>query len=186
MRNGTGWYRLDENGEPHECYTHDEYHSWRKSEAGEKAWRVAEDFVNGVRISTVFLGLDHSYEGRGGPILWESMTFGGEAWGVEQVCDRYRSLDEARAGHATIVEKAKGYPRPDLDAVLKRLHAIETCLQHIKSSLWAFCATCKDRPETINPTGADEWLRPLEEWAGKLLKTTLGHEDNDTESDDAD
>ncbi len=39
--------------------------------------RVGETIVEGVRVSTVFLGLDHGW-GEGPPILFETMIFGGE------------------------------------------------------------------------------------------------------------
>lgn len=39
--------------------------------------RVAETMVEGIRVSTVFLGLDHGC-GEGPPILFETMIFGGE------------------------------------------------------------------------------------------------------------
>ena len=36
--------------------------------------RVALETINGITISTVFLGMDHNYFG-GSPILWETMVF---------------------------------------------------------------------------------------------------------------
>ncbi|MCI0391651.1 MAG: hypothetical protein MOB07_23145 [Acidobacteria bacterium] len=61
--------------------------------------RVAFDEVNGVEVSTIFLGLDHS-GGLGTPILFETMVFGGPRDGAQ--C-RYRTWDHAMAGHAQIV-----------------------------------------------------------------------------------
>ena len=55
-----------------------------------------------VRISTVFLGLDHSLWDGGPPILFETMVFingdGGEM-------ERYATWDEAVEGHANMVAK---------------------------------------------------------------------------------
>lgn len=48
-----------------------------------------------VRVSTVFLGLDHSYDG-GRPLLFETMIFGGEH---DQEMWRYFTWDEAETGH---------------------------------------------------------------------------------------
>ncbi len=48
-----------------------------------------------VRVSTVFLGIDHQY-GEGKPILWETMIFGGEHDEYQQ---RYHSEKDARIGH---------------------------------------------------------------------------------------
>ena len=56
---------------------------------------------NGVRMSTVFLGLDHSFGFSGGPpLLFETMIFGGEH---DEYCDRYSTWAEAEVGH----EKAR-------------------------------------------------------------------------------
>jgi hypothetical protein len=61
--------------------------------------RVAlTELDNGVNVSTVFLGSDHSF-GQGAPILFETMSFGTD----EEVCERYSTWDEARAGHDAIV-----------------------------------------------------------------------------------
>ena len=50
-----------------------------------------------VRVSTVFLGLDHSFRDHGPPIVFETMVFvGDEAVGQE----RYATWAEAEEGHA--------------------------------------------------------------------------------------
>ncbi len=62
-------------------------------------------------VSTVFLGLDHSfspdpmadplhYE----PVLWETMVFGGK---LEGEMDRYRSREAAVEGHREMVERCR-------------------------------------------------------------------------------
>jgi hypothetical protein len=54
-----------------------------------------------VRVSTVFMGLDHNFGDLFGlPILFETMAFVGHE-SVAQ--DRYRTWEEAEAGHARIV-----------------------------------------------------------------------------------
>lgn len=58
--------------------------------------RLAQDRVGDVNVSTVFLGLDHSF-GDGPPLLWETMIFGGEH---DQYQERYSTKAEALAGHA--------------------------------------------------------------------------------------
>ncbi len=60
---------------------------------------VAED----VFVSTVFLGIDHAYEGP--PLLFESMIFGGHA---DQEQERYYTWAEALAGHTLMVMRASG------------------------------------------------------------------------------
>jgi hypothetical protein len=61
---------------------------------------VAESIQGDVRVSTVFLGLDHGFGGR--PKLFETMVFVGHA---EQGCERYSTWDEAEAGHARWVKQ---------------------------------------------------------------------------------
>jgi len=47
------------------------------------------------RVSTVFLGLDHSFN-QGPPILFETLVFGGP---MKDAGERYATYDEAEAGH---------------------------------------------------------------------------------------
>ena len=39
---------------------------------------VADETIGGVRVSTVFLGLDYNFSGQGWPLLFETMIFGGK------------------------------------------------------------------------------------------------------------
>lgn len=55
------------------------------------------------RVSTVFLGLDHSFSG-GVPVLFESMVFGGKH---DNWMERYTTWDDAKKGHANIVKALK-------------------------------------------------------------------------------
>ncbi len=57
-----------------------------------------------VNVSTVFLGLDHSFGG-GTPILFETMIFGGEH---DQYQDKYATYEEAEVGHVVAVEMCGG------------------------------------------------------------------------------
>ena len=68
---------------------------------------VADDMVGDVRVSTVWLGLNHNWSGQGPPLIFETMVFGGvhdeEQW-------RYPSHHAALAGHdqvVTMVRKAE-------------------------------------------------------------------------------
>lgn len=60
-------------------------------------------------VSTVFLGLDHRHEGDADkrPVLWETLVFGGPL-ADEQI--RYRTHEDATAGHAAMVERVKAAP----------------------------------------------------------------------------
>lgn len=64
------------------------------------------DIGDGIHVSTVFLGLDHSY-GDGPPMLFETMIFGGESGGDQW---RYSTWEEAEAGHERAVQLARGIP----------------------------------------------------------------------------
>jgi hypothetical protein len=72
--------------------------------------RVARDFVGHIEVSTVWLGLDHSYVGGGTPIIFETMCFvwvGGERVTDDERMERYATEAEARAGHERIVAQVK-------------------------------------------------------------------------------
>jgi hypothetical protein len=92
----TGKYILDVRGEPVPC---DDVAAWAFwFETADR--RVAQDMdegegAAGVRVSTVFLGLDHAFAG-GPPILWESLVFGGALDGEQR---RYTSRAAALEGH---------------------------------------------------------------------------------------
>lgn len=58
------------------------------------------DLPNDVSVSTVFLGLDHSFFG-GTPILFETMIFGGEH---DEYQERYATWEEAEAGHQRAID----------------------------------------------------------------------------------
>lgn len=65
--------------------------------------RVAHDRIGDSDISTVFLGLNHSF-GMGPDLWFETMVFGGELDGEQ---DRYTTWDEAVAGHAEMVSRVR-------------------------------------------------------------------------------
>lgn len=70
---------------------------------------VANDTIGGVRISTVWLGLDHSFTG-GPPLIFETMIFGGPD---DNYTERYSTEEEAQAGHARIVSAVREGKPPD-------------------------------------------------------------------------
>lgn len=65
---------------------------------------VEKTQIGGVEVSTVFLGLNHSFSETGLPILWETMVFGGPLDGEQE---RYTSIEAAKMGHAEMVERIK-------------------------------------------------------------------------------
>ncbi len=94
-------YILDATGEPVPC----DLMTWATwLETSDDARRVAFDTIDGVDVSTVFLGLDHRF-GSGPPVLFETLVFGGLHDGAG---DRYCTRAEALAGHARFVQQVKG------------------------------------------------------------------------------
>lgn len=64
--------------------------------------RVAETVIDDIRVSTVFLGLDHNHFG-GTPVLFETMIFTSDNGGGEM--DRYCTWDDAVRGHVDMVRR---------------------------------------------------------------------------------
>jgi hypothetical protein len=74
---------------------------------------VAQEQIGGCMISTVWLGINHNW-GDGPPLIFETMVFplkDSGKWNLEPLyMDRYATEEEARAGHATVVEMFKSAP----------------------------------------------------------------------------
>ena len=86
--------------EPVKCNDIYEWGKWI-----EKVNRHVGDYKRrGVRVSTVFLGLDHRYYGKGKPILFETIVFGGKLDGEQE---RYCTWKEAESGHREMIERIK-------------------------------------------------------------------------------
>lgn len=85
---------------------------WPKSWPKRK-WRCS------VRISTVWLGLNHNF-GSGTPLIFETMIFGGALDGSEI---RYGTIQEARIGHQEMVRRAEAANRwwPRLCCMIRRI-----------------------------------------------------------------
>ena len=104
----TDKYILDDNGNP---VPEPDLMAWgRWMQTGDRT--VKNTQVANVRVSTVFLGLDHNY-GTGTPLLFETMCFPGES-GEELdgdgFFDRYATREEAAEGHERIVERVRKGP----------------------------------------------------------------------------
>lgn len=63
------------------------------------------DITADVDVSTVFLGIDHNFTGKGPPVLWETLIRGGprDGW-----MDRYTSEKDAKKGHKRACALARG------------------------------------------------------------------------------
>lgn len=64
--------------------------------------RVALDTIEGITVSTVFLGLDHNFFEHGDPHLFETMVFTEDGVSREQF--RYFTWEEAETGHKEMVK----------------------------------------------------------------------------------
>jgi hypothetical protein len=98
-----GQYILDEQGNAHPEY---DFLTWAKWMEGPARQLACTQFAWG-RVSTIFLGLDHDFLPMEDPlnykpILWETMVFGGP---LDMAQTRYRSQEEALAGHRAMVER---------------------------------------------------------------------------------
>jgi hypothetical protein len=94
------WYTLDENNKIVEANV-ETFDEWIQKNPLKKP--VKQEFVDKIYISTVFLGLDHSYGGTV-PLLWETMIFEGSLDGYQE---RYTSYEEAVKGHEFAVQMVK-------------------------------------------------------------------------------
>lgn len=63
---------------------------------------VQQDSVGGFFVSTVFLVLDHGWNGP--PVLWETAVFNKSTDEIDEM-DRYTSKIDALAGHLEMVSK---------------------------------------------------------------------------------
>ena len=61
--------------------------------------------IDGIRISTVFIGIDHNWRDSGPPILFETMIFGGEH---NEYQDRCATYDEAKVMHTKAIWLVRG------------------------------------------------------------------------------
>jgi hypothetical protein len=111
---GYGWYALDDAGNPVRQDDSDPYRSMLPRDRidpalGLRCWRIGRtDAIGGTDayVSTVFLGLDHSYGDDGPPVLWETMAFNVPT-GSGELEDRYTSRADAIAGHAAMVAQVE-------------------------------------------------------------------------------
>lgn len=63
-----------------------------------------ETLPNGKWISTVWIGLDSSFNGKK-PLIFETMVFSKKGEWEELACERYSTLEEAEIGHEKMVKK---------------------------------------------------------------------------------
>lgn len=76
---------------------------------------VALTYIGTLRISTVFLGLDHQFGDKGPPLLFETMIFDDGADAYQTRCSTW---EEAERMHAAAVDIATSRVR-DADAMIQ-------------------------------------------------------------------
>ena len=98
-------YSLDKNNNILTFNSHEEYLNWHKENQDITRTIKKTTFENEILISTVFLSMNHNYDG-GPPILFETMIFDDDEIGDrdgEQY--RYTTYDEALNDHNRIVKQ---------------------------------------------------------------------------------
>lgn len=102
----SGYYILDDDGQPVPVDDVMEWARWMEQHHDDRV--VQQDYIETAKgtalLSTVFLGLDHSFGGRT-PILWETMLF--EADGHGEYQKRYSSREEALETHQALLVEAR-------------------------------------------------------------------------------
>jgi len=94
-----GQYILNTDGEPVPCDDMLLWGAW----LAENDRVCAQHTVNGVFVSTVFLGLNHSFNGAI-PLLWETMVFEGSDDSAQW---RYASAEAALTQHNKLLHKLR-------------------------------------------------------------------------------
>lgn len=94
------FYILDEDKNIIPCEDSDKWEAFIKT----KKKIIAQELIDNLFVSTVFLGLDHSY-GLYEKILFETMVFDENRESIS--CVRYSTYQEAEEGHKRAVEKIK-------------------------------------------------------------------------------
>jgi hypothetical protein len=93
-----------EYGEIKPCDDIIEWARWMDKHDRNIARDIIKTDVGQIMVSTVFLGMDHSFA-EGPPILFETMIFGGKH---DQYQERCSTLDEAKIMHEEAVKLVEG------------------------------------------------------------------------------
>lgn len=123
-----GYYTLDSEHRPVPCSLVE----WSRLFGDDHNRRVGLTETKLYQVSTVFLGLDHRFSGKGPPILFEtmvfdlyptvSMKFGNITLVRDDVeCSRYSSWDDAETMHHTIVGRLLREEAESADEIQREL-----------------------------------------------------------------
>ena len=105
-------YALNERGEPVPV---EDLLSWARLFETDNR-HVGLERIGRSEVSTVFLGIDHSF-GEGPPVLWETMVFGGRLDGEQRRCSGSREQAEAMHQAMGACVRKKEWPRPQLKEI---------------------------------------------------------------------
>jgi hypothetical protein len=102
-----GKYILDADGNPQPCDDLLAWARWFEAASRDRTRIVAQDLDESdpkktIKVSTVFLGLDHNFMGDGTPVLWETLVMGGL---LDGEMDRYTSRAAALEGHQAMCRR---------------------------------------------------------------------------------
>jgi hypothetical protein len=99
------YYKLDENKNAIPCSCR-EWADQLEQMSKDNNKHIADETIDGKRISTVWLGLNHNINDRT-PHIFETMVFNGDDYGHDIYCDRYSTYQEAEEGHKKAVQWVK-------------------------------------------------------------------------------
>jgi len=96
-------YMLNDKHEIIKTESFEQWAEWMHEQNKEGRRSVGQISIEGYYISTVFLGIDHSFGGTD-PILFETMVFSGKSQDIEELCWRYPTWDNAVEGHKKVMD----------------------------------------------------------------------------------
>jgi len=109
MNDLNNYYIMDEKGNPKRLESFDDWAKWYETanrSIARDEFRRKSGETEEVVVSTVFLGIDHSFGFDSEPLLYETMIFGMKFDGendYEGYQVRYSTLEEALNGHAKAI-----------------------------------------------------------------------------------
>ena len=108
-RTGMDLYILDADDNPRRCTDLREWNSWMGDNPNRRIVAQRQLKTADITVSTVFLDIDHNFMNRSrtGPILFETMIFGGRHDGETWRCS---TIDRAREYHAAALDMVLGTP----------------------------------------------------------------------------
>ncbi len=86
------------------CEDMDAAKAWQGSNQASKF--IANDHIDGLWISTIFLVMNHEFDEARPPLIFETMVFPEGVW-TELYCDRYSTYHQAQRGHQAVLERVR-------------------------------------------------------------------------------